>query len=312
MAELISVIIPAYNAGKFIKRCLSSVFKQSYQTLEVIVIDDGSTDDTVKVVEAFTDERLHLIKLPQNCGQSVARNVGLAAAKGAYIGFVDADDFIDADFYETLLREAKRSNADIVMTDTRYLSKTGVSVSNNDKCSEEEMVAKIAMLNHGGPCDKLYKASLIRDNNIRFFEGRIWEDNLFVIQALFFAGKMVSVGGTYYNYELNENSTVVSAEKEQKRREDSLFIAAKIMEFASEYKMSDDERDCLRDFILNNFISRNFLADGHYYRMLCSIIGKTTLLRKYRRRALRCWFIRISFKKKKLFICGHYILGKEK
>lgn len=312
MAELISVIIPAYNAEKFIERCLSSVLGQSYRALEVIVVDDGSGDNTAAEVNRFVDERLSLLRLPSNCGQSVARNTGLAVAKGEYIGFVDADDFIDNDFYERLISEAKRSNADIVMADTRYLSADKVTESVNGEHWENDMPAKIAMLNHGGPCDKLYKASLIHNNGIRFLEGRIWEDNLFVIQALSFAGKMASVTGTYYNYELNENSTVISAEKEQKRREDSLFVAAEIMNFAQRRKMSGRELGCLKDFIINNFISRKFLTDSSYYRVLCGIIGKTALLKKCRRKALRRWLIRISFKRKKLVICGRNILGKEK
>lgn len=312
MSELISVIIPAYNAGKFIKRCLTSVLSQSYTELEVIVIDDGSIDDTALIVEAFKDKRLTIIRLSQNCGQSIARNYGLKRAKGTYFGFVDADDFIDADFYERLMAEAISSDSDIVMADTRYLSETRISETANCIKSEIDMPAKIAMLNHGGPCDKLYKASLIKDHNIQFLEGRIWEDNLFVIQALFFANQLTSFSGTYYNYELHESSTVISPEKERKRRDDSLFVSAKIMDFAQEQQMSDKEFLCLKNFILNNFISRKFLADGQYYQALCDIIGKTTLLKKYRRKALRRWLIRVSFKKRMLIVCGRCILGNGK
>ena len=102
MDDLISVIIAAYNSEKFIRRCLLSVISQTHQNLEIIVIDDGSTDKTVDIIRSINDSRIRLIQRQQNYGISLTRNHGIDIAKGKYIGFIDADDFIDPDFYQNL------------------------------------------------------------------------------------------------------------------------------------------------------------------------------------------------------------------
>ena len=109
----VSVIIPVYNVEKYIERCLESIVNQTLKEIEIIIINDGSNDETSKKLEKFLgDVRVIYIKT-ENRGQSAARNKGLKIAKGEYIGFVDSDDYIDLDFYEKLYKRIKETNSDI-------------------------------------------------------------------------------------------------------------------------------------------------------------------------------------------------------
>ena len=109
----VSVIIPVYNVEKYIERCLESVIHQTLKEIEIIIINDGSSDSTSKKIEKFLgDNRVIYIKT-ENKGQSAARNKGLQIAKGEYVGFVDSDDYIDLDFYEKLYKRIKETNSDI-------------------------------------------------------------------------------------------------------------------------------------------------------------------------------------------------------
>ena len=100
----ISVLIPVYNTEKYLKSCLDSVIKQSLKDIEIICVDDKSTDDTLKILKQYAaqDSRIKLVEQQKNGGLSNARNAGLEVACGAYIGFVDSDDYVDLEFYEKL------------------------------------------------------------------------------------------------------------------------------------------------------------------------------------------------------------------
>lgn len=96
----ISVIIPAYNSSKFIKRVVTSVLLQTYENFELVIVDDCSTDNTVELVESFTDNRIKIVKHQENTGAGVARQSGLKEATGEFIMFIDSDDYVKDDFLE--------------------------------------------------------------------------------------------------------------------------------------------------------------------------------------------------------------------
>lgn len=122
--ELISVIVPMYNVQLYVRRCLESIIHGSYQNLEILCIDDGSTDGTANVVEKMQeeDQRIRLI-VQSNKGVSSARNRGLTEAKGVYIGFVDPDDWVSEDYYSVLYQIAKEKNADFVICDHQRIAR---------------------------------------------------------------------------------------------------------------------------------------------------------------------------------------------
>ena len=113
--ELISVIIIAYNVENYIRKCLDSVVNQTYTNLEIIIVDDASTDKTDDICREYqkTDKRIKYIRHRTNRGQAIARNTGLDNATGDYIGFIDSDDYVLPDYYEILYNNLKTTNADI-------------------------------------------------------------------------------------------------------------------------------------------------------------------------------------------------------
>lgn len=114
----LSIIVPIYNAQNHLKKCIESIINQTEKDIEIILIDDGSTDDSLKICNEYQrkDFRINVIH-QNNSGVSIARNQGIKIAKGEYIGFVDSDDWIDLDMFKRLLEEAKKTDADIVMCD---------------------------------------------------------------------------------------------------------------------------------------------------------------------------------------------------
>lgn len=128
MDELISVIIPVYNVQQYLEKCIESVVNQTYKNLEIILIDDGSTDMSGKICDEFAekDGRIKVIH-SKNGGVSAARNIGLDIATGEYIGFVDSDDWIESQMYEKLLKNIKSNNADISICDV-FIEQNGTKI----------------------------------------------------------------------------------------------------------------------------------------------------------------------------------------
>ncbi|WP_446424620.1 glycosyltransferase family 2 protein, partial [Mailhella sp.] len=115
---MLTIIVPCYNAEKYIDRCLSSIYNQTYKNFECIVIDDGSTDNSATLCDKFSAKDSRFIIIHQeNRGVSAARNAALDIARGEYIGFVDADDYIDVDHFELMLASAEKFKTDLVLCD---------------------------------------------------------------------------------------------------------------------------------------------------------------------------------------------------
>ena len=112
----ISIIVPVYNTEKYLEKCLNSLISQTLEDIEILCINDGSTDNSIKILEQYAnrDSRIKIIN-KKNAGVSAARNTGISQAKGEYLGFVDSDDYVDLNFYEKLYNTAKEYNASIAV-----------------------------------------------------------------------------------------------------------------------------------------------------------------------------------------------------
>ncbi|MBR4711016.1 MAG: glycosyltransferase family 2 protein [Clostridia bacterium] len=187
---MISVIIPMYNAGRTIRRCLQSVLDQSYRDIEIIVIDDGSKDDGAQIVSemARDDSRIRLIS-QANGGVSSARNRGIDESRGGYICFIDSDDTIEKDYVALLYGAMTDTGSDIVLCGYREEG----SGAAKDHILTDEALAKLRGTIRtdfyplreftGSPCMKLYSAGIIRDHSLRFREDMVTaEDQLFNYQ----------------------------------------------------------------------------------------------------------------------------------
>ena len=131
MQDLISIIIPVYNVEKYLRQCLDSIVNQTYTNLEIICINDKSTDNSAEILEEFLqkDERIKVINNKENVGSAISRNYGLDIAAGKYIAFVDSDDYIDEKYIESMLNKMKQVNCDIVLNLSIYSN--GVSILDN-------------------------------------------------------------------------------------------------------------------------------------------------------------------------------------
>lgn len=208
--SLISVIVPVYNVEPYVARCIESIINQSYKNLEIILVDDGSTDQSGKICDAYAamDARIQVIH-KKNGGLSSARNSGMRIAKGEYMGFVDSDDYIDVDMYESMVSHMD-SDVDVVVCG-RYICPCDQKRERISLCYTAPKCIKmnseqavLEWLRHQmisfGVYDKLYRKKVIGD--LRFPDGRISEDITFVYNVLKKSRNVVHIGkAKYYNFQ---------------------------------------------------------------------------------------------------------------
>ncbi|WP_070046490.1 glycosyltransferase family 2 protein [Streptococcus agalactiae] len=210
----ISVIVPLYNVEKYIINCISSLTNQTYQNIEIILIDDGSTDNSGRICKKLAQEDHRIIYLrKENGGVSSARNLGLQYATGSYIGFVDSDDYISKTMYENLLKRLLETNADIAETDfalidnrfTKKKRKKIQKVLNKEEAIREFLSGNVVENNL---VIKLFKKTVIA--NLKFKEDVIvGEDMLFSLQALQNSDRVtVDTTNADYFYVVRSNSTM--------------------------------------------------------------------------------------------------------
>ncbi len=211
----LSVIIPVYNCEKYLHKCLDSLINQTLKDIEIICVNDGSTDNSAEIIKTYSNVKL-INK--ENGGQSSARNKGLEIAQGEYIGFVDSDDWIDLNYFETLYNTAKKYNADIAMSDFIRTgpnkNKIRLNISSEQLYYSTEDKIKISnALKEGCIWNKIYKKEIL--NNIRFNEGMYFEDGPFTIRTLHASNKLVTVPNVFYYYFQNPCSTVKTMNKQK-------------------------------------------------------------------------------------------------
>lgn len=220
----ISVIIPVYNVENYLKRCLDSIIGQTLKDIEIICINDGSTDSSLQILQEYAknDSRIKIIN-QENKGLSVTRNNGIEIAQGEFIGFVDSDDYISDNFFEELYKSAIKNNADIAVSGIKRVSSrynVDMLVFKTEKTAEN-FKDKIVLCNVPDYChvwNKIYKAPLLKDTQIRFVPDRLYEDIPFTPQILFAAKKIVTVPETYYYYWRGSSSIIKKGG--QKSKED--------------------------------------------------------------------------------------------
>lgn len=211
---LISVIIPAFNASLFIQQCIENVLSQTYKNLEIIVIDDGSTDNTAELVSQYP---VKLIR-QQNQGLSVARNAGMAATSGDYLHFMDVDDFINLNFYERLLNAIIPENADMALTGFIHERLPGFTSLITEKflyVNHEDKLTVTNVFHQGQVWKYLFKTSFLKEKKLTFHSTlRASQDRVFALQAVFYSNKIVTAPGTLYYYKKRGNSIRTSSTNE--------------------------------------------------------------------------------------------------
>lgn len=213
---LVSVIVPAYNTEKYIEKCLYSLRRQTYNNIEVILIDDGSTDGTARICEKYKSEdtRFHFIK-KINTGVSDTRNIGIQKSKGKYIVFVDSDDYVERDYIETLVNGIELYSVQMACVEYKIVC-DGIEkihqnmekdVLLNAESAINFLVNKDAF--QGYLWNKIFVKDIIYDNNIMFDRNiKIWEDMLFCLKYLTCISEVAYLHQAVYCYVQRDESVM--------------------------------------------------------------------------------------------------------
>lgn len=210
----ISIIVPIYNCAKYLPACLDSLRKQTYSNLQIILVDDGSTDNSAQICNQYVKTDMRFLYFYQtNSGVSAARNKGLQVATGEYIGFCDADDWVENDMYENLLRFIQDTDADIAVSS--YIATAPLENVIANKCAESETCdgekAALYMFDNekylGFLWNKIFKKKVLQG---LFFDTSItlYEDMLFLIEAYRRCERVVFNASQYYHYRDNPTSAL--------------------------------------------------------------------------------------------------------
>lgn len=214
MNFLVSIVVPIYNAENYIERCINSIINQNYKNIEIILVNDGSTDNSLKICETFAlnDKRIIIIS-QKNMGVSTARNAGINVAKGDYISFVDSDDTIENNYIQELVDNSNSGKADVVIcgyndiytNNKKIENKLSDDIKLNGKISDDYAILK-KYLKY--PFLKIYKMNLLKENNINFpIHFTDAEDQVFNFKIFSLAKNYNFVNESLYNYcHANSNS----------------------------------------------------------------------------------------------------------
>ena len=258
MAKL-SIIVPVYNVEKYLPKCLESLTNQTLKDIEIICVNDGSMDNSLAILKEFAlkDSRIRIID-NQHQGVAKTRNTGIEQSTGEYIGFVDSDDYIDIDFFEKLYNSATKSNSDIAIAsilkhknffniyNAKYTKEeTAITIQDKIKLCEDKKHFFFYAWN------KIYHSGFIKENNIKFSEGQIYEDVMFAIKALYYSNKIISVYGTKYHYIEHENSLTKYKDKTGEKEQDLIKAYSELQEFCNSKNIEIPER-------LNYYTKENF------------------------------------------------------
>lgn len=265
----VSIVVPIYNVQEYLGACLESLLAQTLKDIEIICINDGSTDDSPTILQCFAakDSRIKIIN-KQNEGPGIARNTGIKNAQGEYIGFVDPDDWVRPDMYERLYNQAKSLNSDIVIGEyVRYqewdnkiipqkLLKKAVKYIKDEPVElptgniDREVLLDTLLVTPCYSWNRIYKRSFLQEKQLLFSEDKCFEDVPFILQSHIFAKKVSYLKYAGYVYRLRKTSTLRAYNK---RYNDLCRIMENVEKFISEQKLSDRLSSNLHFFKVMNF-----------------------------------------------------------
>ena len=256
----ISIIVPIYNAEKYINKCVDSLLKQTKKELEFILINDGSTDNTDSLLREYKDKRIKYFK-NKNQGIGKTRNFGIEKSSGKYLMFLDSDDYFSNDACEILYKEAEKEKADLIVFDYYRVEKGNLnevkieSFNATNIKDDPNLLLKVNL----GPCNKIYKTDLIKNNGIKFEESLKYEDTLFVVKAIYNAQKIIKLNRFLHYYMIHEKSETTVRDE---RVFDILKIVDKIRKYLKNDKSIKETVDKLTVQILTNYtIQQRYQSD---------------------------------------------------
>lgn len=272
---LVSIVVPCYNIEQYVKKCVDSILKQSYRQIEILLVDDGSTDGTSEILDDFRDKRIKVLH-QNNGGLSAARNAGLTFANGKYICFIDGDDYIDDKYVEVMMSRAETENADVVVCGYNNVDMGGKilreeSFSEDKILSGREAASDLLRYNRTvniSAWNKLYRTELFKKNNIGYPLGKLYEDSYTTYKLLFYSDKVCYVKNRLYYYVYRKES-IMNSTKLEIRFNNIVNIINETKEFYSRMNCYEKYEKDLKtfeinwlSFILREAIKRRFYCDA--------------------------------------------------
>ena len=243
----ISIIVPIYNAEKYLNKCIDSLVNQTKKELEFILVNDGSTDSSEDIIKSYKDKRIKYFK-NKNQGIGKTRNFGIDKATGKYLMFLDSDDYLDINACEKLYNKAIKEKSDLVVFDFYRVEETLKEVTiNNFKSSSLKENPNLLLDINLGPCNKLIKRELIDKNNTRFNEELKYEDTPFVTEIIKNANKISKLNEYLHYYVIHSNS-------ETTVRDERVFDIIKIIDIIrNQYKDEKYMEDVVNKLTVRTF-----------------------------------------------------------
>lgn len=247
----VSIIVPVYNVEKYLDKCLSSIKNQSLKNIEVIVVNDGTKDNSQKIIDKYVKEDKRFTSyIKENGGLSDARNYGMKYAKGKYLAFIDSDDYIEHDMFEKMYNAAEKNDADVVECDFvwEYPKK---NVIDKTKIEENDLI-DIRVI----ACNKIYRKKLIDKINVKFSKGIRYEDVDWCYKIIPFMNKIVSVKEPLYHY-VQRNDSISNNQNEKVK---DIYIALQnIIDYYKENKIYDKYKVELEYLHIRILLGSSFL-----------------------------------------------------
>ena len=268
----ISVIVPIYNSEKYIYQCVDSILNQSYKDIELLLINDGSTDASGRICDEYArnDTRVKVIH-KENGGVASARNLGLGLARGEWLTFVDSDDWIEPTMLEEVYQKAKIDNADLVFVDIRYSYPTCISVYQTFRWRGKPQDALYDYLTKTRYCPGwgLIKRSLIEDNKYRFPENiTIYEDFHLLVRLIFRSNIISQVEKPLYNYRMQDTS-IVHSTSHNRTLQNQTWAYNSILEYFKDNGVYDKYAPSLYGRILFDY--QRMVLDPSMHSEFCEI-----------------------------------------
>lgn len=235
----VSVIVPIYNVEKYLQRCLESLIDQTLQDIEIILVNDGSTDDSGRIAEEYAEKYSGKVKYleKENGGLSDARNFGMPYATGEYIAFLDSDDYIDKNAYEEMYNKAKKDYADYVECDFIWEYPNKLKEDKRfDYNNKKEMLAFVRVV----AWNKLIRRQILIDNNITFPKGLRYEDVEFTYKLIPHLEKTAYVDKCFVHYTQRENSI---ANVQNERTAEIFTILEHVIEYYKQNNLYEEYKE---------------------------------------------------------------------
>lgn len=285
MNKKISVIIPVYNTNpEFLQKAINSVLNQTYKNIEVIIVNDGSTDNnTLDFLKTLDNKNINIIN-QENKGLGGARNTGINSATGDYIGFLDADDWLDKNFYKVLLNLCENNDADIACGMlTRATKFRKIKMEHFKDGVYSNFSDKMGNISNGSVCSKLFRKSLFE--NVRFIEHIYWEDNPVLVELLLKSNKVAFTTKVRYLYRKNTSSIClnIAPEKEEKRQKDGLYILKQIY-YLLQNKSAEERKIVMSNFSPILISSTKYFCDGKYKIELDNLLKNSNISLSFKQR----------------------------